>query len=255
MKRFVFLCSLAALLAGCQTTPTVRPDPSILRVGVAPRSRPLIYKENGQIMGIEADLAQKLGRELNRTVVFVETPWDKLIDHLEQNKIDIIMSNMTITSARRMRVNFTTPYLQSGLTAMFRRDNYDPQGGLIGSTIRNQTKRIGYVDNTTGEFFCLKRFDRGKLFGYESPKAGVQALIDNKIDMFVHDAPIIWWSAARHESSVVAFQQALQVEPLAWAIGRHNSLLLEDVNAILARWEKDGTTRKVIQKWIPTFDM
>ena len=90
------------------------------------------------------------------------------------------------------------------------------QGGLIGSAIRNQTKRIGYVDNITGEFFCRQRFDRGKLLGYENPEAGVRALINNKIDMFVHDAPVIWWSAARHESSVVAFQQALNVEPLAW---------------------------------------
>jgi ABC-type amino acid transport substrate-binding protein len=255
MKRIVFLFSVAALIAGCQTTPTVKPDPSILRVGVSPRSQPMVFKENGQVMGIEADFARKLGQELNRSVVFVETPWDKLIDHLEQNKIDIVMSNMSITKARGMRINFSTPYLQSGLTALFRRDNLDPMGGLVGNVIRNQTKRIGYVENTTGEFYCLQRFDRAKLKGYGTPQAGIQALVGNKIDMLVHDAPVIWWSAARHERDVVGFPEALNTEPLAWGIARHNPQLLEEVNAVLARWEEDGTTRKVIRNWIPSFDM
>ena len=255
MKRLPFVVSLAALVAGCQTTTTVKPDPSVLRVGVSPRSQPMIYKENGQIMGIEADFAQKLGRELNRRVVFVETPWDKLIDHLEQNKIDIIMSNMTITGARKMRINFTTPYLQSGLTGLFRRDSFDPQSGLIGSTIRNQAGSIGYVNNTTGQFYSMQRFTRGKLRGFDNTDQAVQALVNKKIDMFIHDAPVIWWQAARRERDLVAFQEALNVEPLAWGIARHNSLLLDDVNAILARWEKDGTSRKIIQNWIPSFDM
>lgn len=254
MKRFLFLVCLSALIAGCQTT-GIKSDPSILRVGVSPRSQPMIYKENGQIMGIEADFAQRLGKELNRNVVFVETPWNKLIDNLEQNKIDIIMSNMSITGARSMRINFSTPYIQSGLSVLFRRDSFDPTGGLIGSTIRNQTGRIGFVKNTTGEFYSMQRFNRGELRGFDTTDQAVQALINKRIDMFVHDAPLIWWRAARHERELVAFQESLNVEPLAWGIGRHNMMLLDDVNALVAQWEKDGTTRRIIQNWIPTFKL
>ena len=65
MKRIVFLFAAAALLAGCQTT-RVKPDPTVLRVGVSANSQPMIFKQGGQIVGIEADFAQKLGKALNR---------------------------------------------------------------------------------------------------------------------------------------------------------------------------------------------
>ncbi|MDH3981869.1 MAG: transporter substrate-binding domain-containing protein [Kiritimatiellaceae bacterium] len=251
MKRTLFLISISAVLTGCQTT-TVQPDSGILRVGVTPRSQPMIFKQGGQIAGIEADFAQKLGKALNRKVVFVEVPWKKQIDYLEQNKTDIIMSNMTVTAPRAIRINFSTPYLQSGLSAMFRRDNADPSG-LIGSTIRNQTKRIGFVKNTTGEYFCIQRFTRAELIPHSSPAKAAAALKSKKVDMVVHDAPVIWWLSAGNERELVAFQEVLNVEPLAWGVAKHNMALLDEVNAQLAQWNKDGSCQKIIQNWIPSF--
>ena len=249
MKRIVFLISILALVAGCMTT-NVAPDPSILRVGVSPRSQPMVFKENGQIMGIEADFAHKLGQALNRKVVFIEVPWEKQIDYLEQNKTDIIMSNMTITKARSIRINFTTPYMQSGLSGLFRRDNYDASG-LMGSTIINQKNRIGFMKNTTGEFFCMQYFTRAELVGYSKRETAVTALKNSKIDMFVSDAPVIWWLSAVNESDLIAFPELLNIEPLAWGVGKHNMALLDEVNALIAQWGKDGTSNKVIQNWIP----
>jgi polar amino acid transport system substrate-binding protein len=251
MKCALFLLSVAAVVAGCRT-PAVAPDPSILRVGVSPRSQPMIFKENNQLAGVEADFARKLGAALKRETVFVEMKWDRLIDALEQNKIDIIMSNMTVTAPRSMRINFTTPYMQSGLSGLFRRDQYDASG-LVASTIFNQNKRIGFVESTTGEYFCRRRFTRAKLIGYSTKDAAVTALRNNRIDMFVHDAPVIWWLAALNESTLVAFPEILNTEPLAWGIGRHNSALLNKVNEVLAQWRKDGTVKSVMQKWIPGF--
>jgi ABC-type amino acid transport substrate-binding protein len=253
MKRIVFLSSLAAILSGCMTTTNVAPNPSILRVGVTPRSRPMIFKENGQIMGIEADFAHLLGTSLNREVVFIEVPWDKQIDYLEQNKTDIIMSNMSITGPRSIRINFTTPYLQSGLSALFSRDKYDPSG-LIASTILNQTGRIGYVKDTTGEFYCMQHFTRSKLKGFKDSNEGVLALRDGKLNMFVTDAPVVWWQSSVYERSLVAFPEVLNVDPVAWGIARQNKQLLDEVNALLAIWDKDGTANGIIQNWLPNFE-
>lgn len=248
MKRTLFLLSIAAMLAGCQTT-TIKSDDSILRVGVTPYSKPMVYKQNGQIRGIEADFARKLGKALNREVVFVEVPWEKQIDYLEQDKTDIIMSNMTITGARSFRVNFCTPYLQSGHSVLFRRDSYDPSG-LVGSTIRNQSGRIGFVKNRTGEFYSRQRFSRATLVAFDSADAAVTALKNKKIDMFVHDAPIIWWLSAMNESSLIAFREMLNAEPLAWAVAKHNMQLMDEVNEQLALWEEDGSSHRMIQNWL-----
>ena len=249
MKRIVFLLSAITLLAGCQTT-RVDPDPSILRVGVSPRSQPMVFKQNGQIMGIEADFAHKLGEALNREVVFIETPWDKLIDALEQNKIDIIMSNMSITAPRSIRVNFATPYMKSGLTALFRRDS-TTAAGLMGNVILHQNKRVGFVRNTTGQFFVKQQLIRAELVEFSSSADAVTALKNGRLEMFVSDAPVVWWLSAVNESELVSFPELLNVEPLAWGIGKHNTALLEEVNASISQWDRDGTSRKIIRNWIP----
>ncbi len=251
MKRTAFLLSLSAMLSGCVTT-TPEPDPSILRVGVTPDAQPVIYKQGGQILGIEADFARKLGAALGRQVIFVEVPWDKQLDYLEQNRTDLVMSGMTITQARNIRVNFSTPYLQSGLTGLFRRNNCDPSG-LPGSTILNQTKRVGFLKNTTGELFSMQRFPRAEKVALSSVDAAVAALKSGKIDMFVHDAPVVWWLFARNEADLVAFPDVLNVEPLAWAVGKHNMALLDQVNAQLAQWDKDGTSAAIVGNWLPSF--
>jgi polar amino acid transport system substrate-binding protein len=212
----------------------------------------MIFRQGGQLSGIEAEFARKLGEALNRKTVFVEMKWDRLIDALEQNKIDIIMSNMTITAPRSMRINFSIPYMQSGLSGLFRRDQYDASG-LVASTIMNQNKRVGFVDNTTSEFFCRKNFTRAKLNGYSTADDAVAALKSNRIDMFVHDAPIVWWLAALNEGTLVAFPEILNIEPLAWGVSKDDIALLNEVNAVLTQWRKDGTVRKVIQNWIPGF--
>lgn len=252
MTRFLFLSAVAVLMAGCQTT-KVKPSEDTLRVGISTRSQPMAFKQGGVIMGVEADFAKQLGRALNKEIVFVEVPWEKQLDYLEENKTDIIMSNMTITAPRSIRVNFTTPYLQSGLSALFRRDSHEPSG-LIGSVLLNQTKTIGYVKGTTGEFYTLQRFTRGTPKGFDTADAAVKALVDGKIDMFIYDAPMIWWRSAQDERKLIAFPEILNVEPIAWGIARHNRELLDEVNALLYQWDQDGTTSKILGNWLPSFN-
>ena len=249
MKRIAFLLSALTLLSGCITQSTA-PDPAVLRIGVSPNSQPLIFKQGGQISGIEADYAKLIGEALGKQIRFVEVPWDKQIDSLEQNKTDIIMSGMTITRGRSIRINFATPYMQSGLTGLFRRDAYDPSG-LLASTIINQNKRIGYVKGTTSEIFVMQRFPKAEKKSFSSSSAAVKSLKTGKIEMFVYDAPIIWWIFAKNENALVAFPDVLEIEPLAWGVRKNNIVLLEQLNALATQWIQDGTTKKIVENWVP----
>ncbi len=160
------------------------------------------------------------------------------------------MSGMTITGARSMRINFTTPYMQSGMTGLYRRDSYDPSG-MLASTIINQNKRIGCVKDTTGEYFIFQRFSRADKKTYSNANNAVSALKNGKIDMFIHDAPMIWWLSAINESDLVSFPDILNIEPLAWGISKNNMELLDEVNALVAKWSKDGTSQRILGNWLP----
>src|SRR6266705_668353 len=91
-----------------------------LRVGITPNLPPLAFEQIGKIVGIEADFAQQLVKELGREVKFIELDWEKQIPALLDGKTDIVMSGMTVTKTRQFRVNFCRPYLRSGQMALVR---------------------------------------------------------------------------------------------------------------------------------------
>ena len=250
MKKILGLLLIAALISGCTS---VAPDPSILRVGVTPDSPPVIFKQGGSISGMEASFAEQLGEGLGRKVVFIEVPWKKQIDALERNKTDIIMSGMTITPARSVRVNFAVPYLRSGLTGLFRRDAYNAKG-LVNSLAINQMKGIGYVKNTSGEFFVMQNFSSFEKKGYSSAKAAARALKKGKVNIVIHDAPMLWQIFAENEAELVAFPEFLNVEPLAWAVRKSDLKMLDDINAQLKSMDEAGIRQRIIKNWIPVLN-
>lgn len=249
MKIWIGLLLVITPLFGC-ITQNVAPNPNVLRVGVTPNSQPIIFKQGHTITGIEADFSKKIGAALGKEIHFIEVPWNKQIEYLEQNKTDIIMSGMTQTSARSIRINFATPYMQSGMSGLFRRNSYDPTG-LAASIIINQNKRIGYLKNTTGEIFVMQRFLRTEKVGFSTATAAVKALKNGKIDMFIYDAPMVWWLSAMNESDLVAFPDLLNIEPLAWGVRKGQMDLLDQLNELVLEWEQDGTSQRIIQNWIP----
>ena len=105
------------VLSACAAAPTavVEADPGILRVGVSPDSPPLIFKQNDEISGLEAEMAVALANYLEKTAVFVEVPWEDQIPALLANRTDIIMSGMSVTLARQYEIAFSKPYFKSGL--------------------------------------------------------------------------------------------------------------------------------------------
>jgi ABC-type amino acid transport substrate-binding protein len=259
IERIVLLALVALTFAGCATTTDSPPAPEVkgdaLRVGVSPDYPPIVFKQNDRITGAEADLALRLGDALGSPVEFVELGWDQLIASLMEGKIDIIMSGMTITEARRVRINFTDPYLKSGLVALMRAEEAGEYGSL--QNIRSTVSRVGVVRGTTGEAYVRANFlNAATVIPLAKANDAAFALINRRIDLFVNDAPSIAWLVSENET-LKGFWEPLNEEYLGWGVHRDNSKLLTQVNFILRNWKKNGTLKEVLSKWLPywkTFD-
>ena len=219
-----------------------------LRVGVAPEMPPMIFKQGKNIVGVEADLAQVLGRELKRSVTFVELPWPDLIDALEANKIDIVMSSMSITRARQTRAAFSEPYLRVGQMALVRADARFSPGSQTGQT-------IGVMKATTADLLVQQEFPRAKRKYFESGDQAAKALLKKKIDMYISDSTMIWFLAGQHEAEgLVTAPVILSDEMLAWAMRRSDAQLIESVNRALKSMMAKGEVKAVLRRWIPKLD-
>ena len=90
--------------AGCAPKKRPSPEQAPLRVGLATNYPPLAFEENGVVKGIEIDFAEQLSEESGTEVSILTMPWERLIPALRDGQIDIIMSGMSVTDARRKLV-------------------------------------------------------------------------------------------------------------------------------------------------------
>ena len=254
LSLFVFL-TIVGLIAACTSTATkqaaeVPPDPNLLRVGVSTNAPPLIFKEGGKIVGLEADFAREFAKYLGRTLQFVELDWENQIPALIENRIDIIMSGMTATALREVRIAFCRPYFRSGLMALIRNENfYQFRTGFFSI---KEGSGVGAVKSTTGEQFVDRYFSGVKRIAFSNSKAAVKALAAKKIDIFIHDAPIILYLAAEYESKdLTPMYSLLTEEYLAWGVRKQNEGLLNSANNFLESSAASGRLQPLIQRWIP----
>ena len=222
-----------------------------LRVGISPKSPPMIFKEGKNFVGVEAEFAQAFGKELGRPVKFVELPWEDLIDALDENKIDIIMSSMSMTRARQFRVAFSDPYLRVGQMALVRADDKF-KFVILESALAKQT--IGLKRATTGDLLVQQEFPRAKRKYFSSGEDAAQALAKKRIDLFVDDSTMIWYLAGTYEAQgLVAAPMIFTDEMLAWATRRSDTELLAAANAFLKKINASGELIRILRLWMPKF--
>jgi len=253
------LLFLLCLFISCAHSQTAKQEPGVsysrgtvkeLRVGITPDNPPIIFRQNEAITGVEADLARKLSEKLGRPIRFVVLPWEDQIKALLENRTDIIMSGMSVTKAREVRIAFAEPYLKSGLVAAMRAEDVKKYNSK--ESILNGYVTVGAVKDTTGDAFVKRNFPNAvKKTILPNAKDGINELKRRGIDIFIYDAPSVVWLVSENEADVAALWEPLTEEYLAWGVRKNDEKFLMDVNAVLQQWKQNGTLNMILKKWLP----
>jgi len=259
-KRVIQLTCLVviSIFPGCagtvqeETVSQPAPPPeNVLQVGVTPTAPPLIfYKDNG-VVGLETEFAGALAKSLGKTARFIMLGWDDLIPALLEKRVDIIMSGMSVTKMREARISFTSPYLKAGQMALVR--NQDASMYPTAASIKNTQARVGFMKGTTGSFLVQQEFQlTTRKISFGLIKDAIQALVEERIDLFIDDAPVIWHKATTQEAQgLTPIAILLTEESLAWGVRKDNTQLLDAANLFLETWKNDGSLKNATTKWMP----
>jgi polar amino acid transport system substrate-binding protein len=251
--KITLLIVFTLTVSNCTTTTVeqTKPEPfQSLLVGVTPNYPPIMFKQGDEFAGVEADLARLLAIELGKPVKFVELKWDKQIPALLNRETDIIMSGMSITKARGIRVDFADHYLKSGLVAMMLIENAWKYNSV--EDIMYSSSTIGVVKGTTSDVFVRKNFPNLlHTIALQEADDAPSTLDRRSIDFFIHDAPSIMWLVSENEADLTALWEPLNEEHLAWAVRQDDEMLLQQVNSILNKWKNDGTLKRTLLRWLP----
>jgi polar amino acid transport system substrate-binding protein len=87
-----------------------------LRVGVSLFEPWTMQDKSGKLSGYEIDVAKKVALDLGVKPEFIVYKWEDIIPALKKREIDIIAGGMAITPARALKINFSDPYADSGIS-------------------------------------------------------------------------------------------------------------------------------------------
>ena len=221
-----------------------------LRIGISPDYVPLAYKDpTFGLSGVEVDFANQLGKGLGKTIVFVETPFPDLIQALLEERIDIVMSGMSITNERAKLVSFTDPYARIGQMALVRAKDRSTFPNV--QSFSKLTSKIGFVQMTTGEMAAKAFFPEATLAPQPTVDDGIAALRKGEIQVFIHDAPTVWRIAGNpNEKELEGLYWPLTKEPLAWAVRKDDEPLRFALNRELEQWRLNGSLKQILSRWV-----
>jgi polar amino acid transport system substrate-binding protein len=223
-------------------------DSSVLRVGVSPIFPPIVFKQGKELAGVDIDFARELAQELGRQPVFVEIPWEDQIEALNDGRIDIIMSSMSITAARKWVVDFSRPYLFIGQMTLVRREDLSQY--LLGFPLK-PPGTVGVLKATTGEFLVHREFPKANRKSYSTEAQAMQALKKKKIDLFISDSTLICYLAGTHAGAgLSAVPIMLSEESLGWAVRKGDQKLLTAANDYIQKAGTSGKLNEILHRWM-----
>lgn len=225
-----------------------------IRVGFEAGYMPFeMTDKKGKFVGFDIDCAKEMAKAMKVKFIPINTAWDGIIPSLITGKFDIIMSGMTATQERNLKVNFADPYIIVGQTILL---NKKHEGKVLSYKDLNDpqyvvTSKLG----TTGEQAVKRKIPKCTYKSFESETEAVLEVVNGKADAYVYDKPnCVVFMAEQGQGKLVFLEEPFTYEPLAWAIRKGDPDFLNWLNNFLRQLKNDGRYDAIYDKWIRSVD-
>jgi polar amino acid transport system substrate-binding protein len=224
-----------------------------LKVCLEPGYMPFEMKDKkGRIIGYDVDFARKMAKEMGVKLKLLPTAWDGIIAALITGKCDIIMSGMTVTQQRNLKVNFADPYLVVGQTVLMSK----ALKGKINTAKDLDKPQYTIVTKlgTSAEIAIRKFYTKAKIVTFETEADAVSEVLNGNADAFVYDQPYnILFMADKGKGKLIHLDTPLTFEPLSWAVRKGDPDFLNWLNNFLRQSKGDKVVDfygNLANKWL-----
>ncbi|HWQ34504.1 MAG TPA: ABC transporter substrate-binding protein/permease [Blastocatellia bacterium] len=199
-------------------------------------------KNPRNLIGFEVDLADALGRQLNRRAVFVQNQWDGLIPGLQRGNYDLALNGLEITDDRREQINFSIPYYVTSTQLSVRvgensiNSLADLKGRTAGTLKYSLAQRV------------LERAGGINIRTYDGLINAYQDLANGRLDAVLNDYPIaVYYSKPNPKLKFTG----PPIERVLYGIGlrKGDDALLKQINEALLALMKSGELQQIYEKW------
>jgi ABC-type amino acid transport substrate-binding protein len=260
--QLIFILISALLFFGCDSIPSqpvvdtnlparlqeIQQNEKIV-IGTA-ITRPFEYRDEttNELIGFDISLMEDMLEPLGVSIEWREMAFADLIGELEAGNIDLVIAAMYITEAREEIVDFSQPYLDTGLIMVVHRDSTDIQSieDLVGHTI---AVKEGSTGERWAENWQTENNTELELRHYTDTIDSLNDLNDGLVDIAFNDY-LNTLEYMKTHPNVHTQGEIFAPAGLGIAVQAGDEELLTFVNNSLDEMQENGKITELFDLWI-----
>lgn len=200
---------------------------------------PYEYYKDGQIVGVDIDIANDIAKELGKKLVVKDVAFDSIVNELKSGKADFAAAGMSITEERKKQVDFTIEYTTSNQVVVVRKDSALTNFSDIDG------KRIAVQLGTVGDSYATENYKNSEINRQKKFLVAAEAVKNNKADCIIMDQ-IPAEQLVNENSELKILDGILFKDSYGMAVKKGNTDLLEKINTILQKLMDDGKIEEYV---------
>ncbi len=222
MKKIIIVILSLFLITGCK-----KDDNSLVMVTEAGFA-PYEYYENGEIVGVDIDIANEIAKALDKELVVKDVAFDSIVNELKSGKADIALAGMSITPERLEEVDFSIEYTTSRQIVIVRKDSN------ITSVNDIYDKKIAVQLGSVADLYFSDNYQNIDLVRQKKYLSMVEDLKANKIDLIVMDY-LPAQQIVENNTELKILDGYIFEDSYGIAVKKGNKELLAEVNKVLVK--------------------
>lgn len=211
--------------------------------------------DNGNVIGIDAEIAQAIADKLGLELVIDNIDFDAALLSVQENRSDVMLAGLSYREDRDLVMDFTDKYA-TGVQVIIVKEGDDRIAGtnddlqLVdkdGNVLEDI--QIGVQRGTTGEIYCQDAHGTEHVTSLDNGSVAVQALANGQVDCVVIDnGPAQEYVKANPGLTILTATYV--EEDYCAAVDEGNTALLEAINGALNELIADGTVQQILDRYI-----
>lgn len=225
----------------------------VIRVGMSTFVPWAMRDKEGNLIGFEVDVANRLAKDMGVSIEFIPTKWSGIIPALLTGKFDVVIGGMGIRPDRNLKVNFTIPYDYSGQSIMAHKEL--AKGFNKVADFNSPEVAISARIGTTAAAAVQKYMPKAQLKLFDDESQAVQELLNGRVHAMVASSPLPAFQVIKNPDKLfLPLEDSFTREPNGFAIRKSDLDTLNYFDNWIRFIEAEGWLKERKDYWFGTRD-
>ena len=198
---------------------------------------PYEYYENGEIVGVDVDIAKEIAKYLGKELVIKDVSFDSIINEVKSGKSDFGAAGISYTEERAKEVDFTIDYSISKQVIIVKEG--------INKVDNLDNKRIALQLGSVADSYVTKNYKNAKVIRQKKYLAAIEDLKNDKVDLVIMDE-LPAKEILKNNPGLVILDQELFTDKYGMVVRKGNDELLKAINKVLSDLIANGKIEEYV---------